>query len=198
MANSLRIALPIALLLLVACRSEPIHYHTLTPAQSSGGGGGNGPPILIESISVPPQVDRSQIVIRQGNTGLLVLETEWWGASLVDELKIALADQLDSSYSQRAMSLRVDVQRFDSIPGQYARMDVAWRLRFNDDEGRPVSRSCRTTAQTGAGLTIDELVAAHQNNVKRLVGAIMQEVDNPQNCPSSSWESLPSLGTLAK
>ena len=84
---------------------------------------------------MPPQVDRPQIVIRQGNSGLAILETEWWGASLVDELRSALVDQLVNNNPQRKVSVRLDVQRFDSIPGQYALIDVKWRLR-NLGEGR--------------------------------------------------------------
>ena len=79
MAFSPKITLLAALLLLTACRSDPIQFHTLTPAQPARG---NGDEIRIEGISVPPQVDRAQIVIRQGNSGLAILETDWWGASL--------------------------------------------------------------------------------------------------------------------
>ena len=69
---------------------------------------------------MPPQVDRPQIVIRQGNSGLAILETEWWGASLADELRSALTDQLSNTSGRGNVSVRIDVQRFDSIPGQYA------------------------------------------------------------------------------
>jgi uncharacterized lipoprotein YmbA len=78
---------------------------------------------------VPPQVDRPQIVIRQGNSGLAILETEWWGASLADELRSALIDQLNNTSGRGNVSVRIEVQRFDSIPGQYALIDAKWRLR---------------------------------------------------------------------
>jgi uncharacterized lipoprotein YmbA len=67
------------LALLAACRSDPIQFHTLTPAQLSSSGSTTD--IRIESLIVPPQVDRPQIVVRQGNTGMAILETQWWGAS---------------------------------------------------------------------------------------------------------------------
>ena len=89
MAFSLKIGLVTACVLLVACRSDPIQFHTLTPTQLSGTARGNGADIQIEGLSVPPQVDRPQIVIRQGNSGLAILETQWWAASLVDELRSA-------------------------------------------------------------------------------------------------------------
>lgn len=183
MAFSLKITLVTALLLLAACRSEPIQFHTLTPTQPGGASGGAD--IQIESITVPPQVDRPQIVIRQGNAGLAILETQWWGASLSDELRSALVDQLVNSNPRRKVSLRLDVQRFDSIPGQYALIDVKWRLR-NLGEGDAASVTCRSTLQTPSGASIDELVVAHQNNVKRLAATISQATTGTsKSCPSA-------------
>ncbi|AKV08969.1 MULTISPECIES: PqiC family protein [Pseudomonas] len=185
MVSSLKMTLVTALLLLAACRSEPIQFHTLTPAQLSGTARANGGEILIEGLSVPPQVDRPQIVIRQGNSGLAILETEWWAASLVDELRSALADQLANSNPQRKVSVRVEVQRFDSVPGQYALMDVKWRLR-SPGEGDTTLVSCRSTLQTPSGPSIDDLVLAQQNNVKRLAALISQAAaGSKKGCPAS-------------
>ncbi|WP_448724191.1 PqiC family protein [Pseudomonas farris] len=183
MAFSLKITLVTALLLLTACSSDPIRFHTLTPAQP--GVASSSGEIQIEAITVPPQVDRPQIVIRQGNVGLAILETEWWGASLVDELRSALVDQLVNNNLQRRVSLRLDVQRFDSIPGQYALIDVRWRLRSLGN-GDAAMITCRSTLQTAAGASIDDLVVAHQNNVKRLAAAISQAVGSQKGCPSAS------------
>ncbi|MCU1760845.1 PqiC family protein [Pseudomonas sp. 14P_8.1_Bac3] len=182
MVASMKIMLVTALMLLVACRSEPIQFHTLTPAQLSGTRGGGGE-IQIEGLSVPPQVDRPQIVIRQGNSGLAILETQWWAASLADELRSALVDQLANATPQRKVSVRIDVQRFDSIPGQYALMDVKWRLR-SAGEGDNALISCRSTLQTPSGPSIDDLVIAQQNNVKRLAALISRAASGTQKgCP---------------
>lgn len=185
MAFPLKITLVTACLLLAACRSDPIHFHTLTPALSSGAARGNGGEIQIEALSVPPQVDRPQIVIRQGNSGLAILETEWWAASLMDELRSALADQLANGNSQRKVSVRLDVQRFDSIPGQYGLIDVKWRLR-RAGEGDSALVTCRSTLQTPSGPSIEELVLAQQNNVKRLASLISSAAaGTPTGCPSA-------------
>ncbi|RON03347.1 hypothetical protein BK659_22845 [Pseudomonas brassicacearum] len=185
MPLSLKVSLLSLAVLLAACRSDPIHYHTLTPAQPATGSPG-GADIQIERVTVPPQVDRPQIVIRQGNSGLAILETEWWGASLSDELKSALVDQLSGTASQRKVSLRVDVQRFDSVPGHYALVDVKWRLKTAGTDASSAPPTCRTTLQTPAGSTIDDLVGAHQNNVKRLASLISKMASAPLNgCPSA-------------
>ncbi|MGR3888200.1 PqiC family protein [Pseudomonas sp. 1152_12] len=185
MTFPLKITSITALVLLAACRSEPIAFHTLTPAHWNNSAGADASGIRIESISVPPQVDRAQIVIRQGDSGVAILETQWWASSLADELKSALVDQLANSSARQAMSLRVEVQRFDSVPGQYALFDVRWRLRPSGGGDRP-ALTCRTTLQSPAGPTIDDVVVAHQNNVKRFAALISQTVDKSlQACPTA-------------
>jgi uncharacterized lipoprotein YmbA len=183
MALPLKITVLAACMLLGACRSDPISFHTLTPVQV--GSARPGAQIPIEAITVPPQVDRPQIVIRQGNSGLAILETQWWGASLADELRSALVDQLSNSSGRGDVSVRIEVQRFDSIPGQYALIDAKWRLRpLGDTDSGLVT--CRSTLQTPSGPSINELVTAQQNNVKRLAALISQAAGNPRGCPSSS------------
>ena len=185
MTFPLKITWVAPLLLLAACSSQPIAFHTLTPAHWNNSTRAEAAGIRIESISVPPQVDRPQIVIRQGNSGLAILETEWWAASLVDELSSALQDQLVNGNSQRKMSVRLDVQRFDSIPGQYGLIDVKWRLRKLGG-GDNALVTCRSTLQTPSGPSIDDLVAAQQSNVKRLAALITQAANGTQRgCPSA-------------
>lgn len=182
MAVSLRIALLMtALLLLGACRSEPIRFHTLTPAHAAAPA--PGAEIRIESISVPPQVDRPQVVIRQGESGVAILDNQWWAASLVDELRSAFAEQLSSRDPRRQVSVRLDVQRFDSIPGQYALLDVKWRLRQGGTGAQPL-QTCRTVLRSPAGVGIDALVLAHQQNIQRLAAVINQAADRGKaQCP---------------
>jgi len=184
MAFPLKITLVAALALLAACRSDPIEFHTLTPVQL-GASARTTSEIEIEVLTVPPQVDRPQIVVREGNTGMAILETQWWGASLVDELRSALADQMVNNNPQRKVSVLVEVLRFDSIPGQYGLIDVKWRLR-GVNQGDSGLITCRSTLQTPSGPSIDELVAAQQTNVKRLAALISQASAKTQGgCPAA-------------
>ncbi len=178
-----RITLLVALVALGACRSDPIQFHTLTPAQPAPSSHVAADEILIESVSVPPQVDRPQLVIRQGDSSLAILETQWWGATLVDELRSALIDQLSNTRAARKLSLRVDVQRFDSVPGQYALLDAKWRLRARESN---TQLTCRSTLQTAAGSSINDVVIAQQANVKRLVALISQAATSASvACPAT-------------
>ena len=172
-------------LLLTACRSDPIHYHTLMPTQAPAVSDSSHLDIQIERLSLPPQVDRPQIVVRQGNSGLAVLETEWWGASLADELQSALVDLLPSNGASHKIGLRLDVQRFDSVPGQYALLETKWRLRALTTGDNTPSLSCRSVFRTASGVTIEDLVAAHQHNVQALATLITQAAsDGRSTCPS--------------
>lgn len=185
MTLPLKITWVTALLLLGACSSEPIAFHTLTPAHWNNAPRAQAAGIRIESITVPPQVDRAQIVIREGDSGLAILETQWWAASLADELKSALVDQLASSDARQAVSLRVEVQRFDSVPGQYALLDARWRLRPVGAGDRP-GLTCRSTLQSPAGPSIDDVVVAHQNNLKRFAALINSAAGSYlTQCPSA-------------
>ena len=185
MTFPLKLTLVAALVLLAACRSEPIAFHTLTPVHWNNSTQAQASDIRIVSISVPPQVDRAQLVIRQGDSGVGILETQWWAATLADELKSALVDQLANSHSRQPLSLRLEVQRFDSVPGQYALIDVRWRLRSsNGADTAPLT--CRTTLQTPAGPRIDDLVAAHQNNLKRFAALVSKTADTSlKACPDT-------------
>ncbi|QYX54290.1 PqiC family protein [Pseudomonas sp. S07E 245] len=184
MTSPCKLMLLVTLALMAACRSEPIQFHTLMPTQVSRSPAGSE--IAIESVSVPAQVDRAQIVVRQGASGLAILETQWWGASLADELRSALAEQLSSGVPGQQRSVRIIVQRFDSVPGQYALLDTKWRLRV----AAGASLDCRSVVQSPAGASIDAVVTAHQRNLMRLASLINQTARNPQaGCAAS-----PSLG----
>ncbi|UVM58385.1 PqiC family protein [Pseudomonas sp. B21-012] len=179
MAHAFKIAVLSLALLLAACRSDPIHYHTLIPQQPAAASSAD---VLLEQVSVPPQVDRPQVVIRQSNSSLAILETEWWGASLADELRNALVNQFANSSAQPRLGLRVEVQRFDSVPGQYALFDARWRLRAGNGGA---ALNCRSVIQTPAGASIDALVLAHQQNLKRFTELVSQAASGgASRCPA--------------
>lgn len=186
MHTSFTASLLLVLASLAACRSAPVHYHTLMPLLV--GTSHSVQPtsnLLIERVTVPPQVDRTQIVLRQGDNGLTVLETEWWGASLADELQSALVDQLNQDpMFARKTSLRVDVQRFDLVPGRYALLDVKWRLRSKPTDGGSAQElSCQGVLQARSGRSVEELVRAQQENLRGIAKLI--GMSDQGQCPSS-------------
>jgi uncharacterized lipoprotein YmbA len=165
----------IVCLLLSACRSDPVHYHTLTPLPTASARTAQaGNDVQIERVTVPPQVDRSQIVIRQGANALVILETDWWGASLADEVESALINQFSATVGNDSRTtLRIDVQRFDLVPGQYALLDARWRIRSGPPGGKTVNElTCQSRFQAPATGDIEALVMAQQANLQKLATVI--------------------------
>jgi uncharacterized lipoprotein YmbA len=171
------VALLAVFLLLMACRSDPVHYHTLTPLFS-----GNprlpqpGNDLQIERVVVPPQVDRSQIVIRQNASELILLETDWWGASLAEEVQSALTLALGSRPdSDTKMTLRITVLRFDLVPGHYALLDARWRIRSGQVGSQNMKELvCQSVFQTPSGVAVDDLVLAQQASLRNLAAALSE------------------------
>jgi len=160
------------------CSSTPNNYHTLVPNEPVRE---SGQPIQVTRVVVPPQVDRPQLVVRQGQSGLAILETEWWGANLVDEFRSALQDQLGGPAGSGNAALRVDVQRFDTVPGRYASLDAVWRLKRVGQ----AELTCRTSVQTVADNSITSLVNAHQANLRKLAEAVRGSAGR-SSCPPSA------------
>lgn len=148
---------------LAACTSPATHYYTLLPTSESAPKVGAPADFQFELLTVrmPVQVDQPQLVVRQDQGRLAILDNERWGAPLADEFHDALAAQMErqlgvrdlaglpKNAGQPVVSLQADVRRFDSVPGQYALVDVVWSLsrRGNDDS----KRTTLTLRQRGQG-----------------------------------------------
>jgi hypothetical protein len=136
-------------------------------------------------VLVPPQVDHAQWVVRQPDDSLLMLEQDRWAAPLADELRGAVADRLSARWGavdvrgvalpvQAAWRVRIDVQRFDSIPGREARIEGTWSLSTTRGGTTLVCRSVLAESVSGPG--VPPLAAAHRRAVARLADEIGQKV----------------------
>jgi uncharacterized lipoprotein YmbA len=179
--NLITAALAVAL---GACGSAPtLRYYTLVPP--AGGESTVAPstqPFQFEllPVAVPAQVDQPQLVVRQGGQGVAVLQGERWVAPLGDELRSALSADLTrdfraqdvsglTSQGKGAVRIRLDVRRFESVPGSYAYMDAAWSVRPLKG-GEPLACTSRISETVGAGY--EALVQGHQQAINRLAGQI--------------------------
>jgi uncharacterized lipoprotein YmbA len=183
-----------------ACSSVPaMRYYTLVPP--AGGETSVAPatqPFQFEllPVSVPAQVDQPQLVVRQGGQGVAVLQGERWVAPLGDELRSALSADLTrdfraqdvsglASQGKGAVRIKLDVRRFESVPGSYAFIDAAWSVRPLKG-GEPLACTSRISETVGTGY--DALVQGHQQAVTRLAGQIgvvagAIAAGHPARCP---------------
>lgn len=177
--------------LLAGCAGDklPERFHTLLPAQRvPTAAATQGAPLHVDvlPVGVPAQVDHAQFVVRQPDDSLLLLEQDRWAAPLQDELRAAIVERLGTHWGAvdvRGVALplpsiwrvRVDVQRFESIPGREARLESAWSVSSTQRGGATLV--CRSAiAESAPAGGIAELAAAHRRAAARLADEIGQRL----------------------
>src|SRR5579871_1376367 len=118
---------------LCGCRSAPVTYYTLTPADGGDTASASArPPMQAVLVlrSLPAGLDTTQILIRTDDTALHVEELGRWVAPLGDELRGALVDALRRQYG----IIVLDSPRHGDAP--VPRIGLVVR-KFDIAEGRP-------------------------------------------------------------
>lgn len=187
-AIALRFAAALGSLALGGCLSTvPTHYHTLLGAAAEGNA--PSPPasflIDVQPVGIPAQVDRPQLVVRDGG-GMIPLEQERWIAPLADEARAALSADLSRELGTadvagqprpdgaKVVSVKVDVRRFDSVPGAYAAIDAVWSLNVNAPNAQALV--CASAARESVGPGYDELVLGHRRALAAVASRIAAAV----------------------
>lgn len=192
----------LALLCLGACAAAPLQYYTLTSPVASPAAA-PAPPRWIDvlPVGVPAQVDAPQLVLRQGNGQLAVLERQQWAAPLAAEIRGALIAELARQAGVRDVHglpppadvplhrLKLDVQTFETMPGRGVRWEAVWSLR--GVSGSKLALTCVFVAGEAVGQEPLALVEGHQRILRRLAGQIAAALaqaaaGTPGTCPASS------------
>ena len=178
------VAIGVALFALLAgCSSTPPpRHHTLMPAPAATARPPAPAGLLVWEVlpvAVPASVDRPQWVVQTVDGSLAVLEQERWVAPLGEEIRAALNDRLTQVVGASALSaeprmrwrVRIDVQRFNSVPGREARLAATWTLS-SDAEAVAALRCHGEYVQTPAASGYVALAQGHQQAVAALADAI--------------------------
>jgi uncharacterized lipoprotein YmbA len=154
---------------LAACSSAPTHFHTLIPPSATPGSVAAPFAIDVQAVGVPPQVDQPALVLRQGASGIAVLDGERWASPLGDEIRGALSADLSTrlgthdvhglprAKDAKVIRVQFDVRRFDSEVGGSATLEAGWSVRMAD-----IATTCASRVSEPAGSSYDSLVEAHQ------------------------------------
>ncbi|WP_113625628.1 PqiC family protein [Pectobacterium peruviense] len=175
----------VVIALLSACSSPPVHYHTLLAPASSAATTAHTAPFFIDvlPVGVPAQIDTSQLVIRQGNSGAVVLDNERWLSPLGEEIRTALSAGLTQRLNTQDVSglvraaetpvvrIHLQVRRFDSWPGQFVTFDADWSLSATGGEGR-TRLLCRSQFTELAASGDTTMLQAQQQVITRLAEQI--------------------------
>jgi uncharacterized protein len=171
----------ILLLALAACRtSAPSRFYTLDPtATADGGAAAANYAVAVGPVSIPPIVDRPQFVVQVAPNRITVDEFNRWASPLDDNIARTVAGDLAVLLgTPRVVTgplapslapmyrVAIDVQRFESVPGQNVVVDAVWAVQKGTTRG---ARSGRTVAREPvAGAGFDALAAAHSRALAKV------------------------------
>jgi uncharacterized lipoprotein YmbA len=158
--------------------TPPAHFYTLsalpTPAASP-----SNLSVSVGPVSVPAVVDRPQFVVTTGANQVALDDFNQWASPLQNNIARVVAENLAAMLGTPGVMLSsqsigadvayraaIDVQRFESMPGEAANFDAVWTVRRSQDGA---SRTGRTTVREPSPETgYAALAAAHSRALARL------------------------------
>lgn len=177
---------------LAACsRSPRVTFYTLEPgAHVESAAATAVTAVSVGPVTLPEVVDRPQLVVRVAANRVEILETHRWAEPLKGEIPRLIAENLRrllgsnrvSSYPQHAgvdadYRVLVDIQRFDSSPGEAVTVEAVWSVRRVVGGEAKTGRSQVREPVDAVGY--DPLVAAYGRALlavsRDLAGAIRDE-----------------------
>jgi uncharacterized lipoprotein YmbA len=175
----------------VGCTSVPVRYYTLTPRPDKTSPASKMSfAIDVRVVHTPPQLNRSELMVRTGPTEVTLLENERWASPVTDEIKDAVRLGLQRRLGRTAgmqaaftkLTLDLDVQHFEAEFGQYALLTASWSATLSATGQR--SNGARVTTCT---FQADEkirtgyagIVEGYQREIAALADAIVAVLTSP-------------------
>lgn len=183
-----RFLIPVAFAgLLTACASTTPTYYTLqasnaAPAAAPAAQAWKG--FQLRRMDVPAQLDRRSFVLTQTAGGQVnLLNDSQWASPLPDEMSLALVSGLQdrlgvpqlASAAPKTPLWQIDVlvQRFESVYGERATLELSWTLTPVGFEGK--TQQCRWLDSEPAS-SVPELVQAHRQLQQRWADALAAQM----------------------
>jgi uncharacterized lipoprotein YmbA len=184
-----------ALLALAGCGSSPkTNFYTLYSGAAAPAAVPAKSPyvVAIGAVALPDGLDRPQIVLRGAGSQVSFSDYERWVGALKDEIALTVAASLKQALGGASVfaypasagmaadiNLLLYVQRFDSVLGDAATVEVAWQLIPAKGVSRNGSAAAREPV---SGPGYDALVAAHARAlaaVSRDIAAAISSMRSP-------------------
>ncbi len=199
---------------LAACGSAPVvHLHSLMPSDVGTATGARARPagdkpliLVLDPIRMAAQVDQPQWLVQLPDGSLASLEQERWASPLRDEFQQAVLETLVVGYgavelrhsgnavsnASSALRVAIDVRRFESVPGEEARIEGSWTITAASLSA-PVATAplhCEWLIRERAPGPLSALAQAHRRAVARMadgIGAAMVSMKRgePPMCPTA-------------
>ncbi|HET9989748.1 MAG TPA: PqiC family protein [Kofleriaceae bacterium] len=175
------------LIVLLGCRSASTHYYTLvSPADDAPKPASNELQLDVLPVDVPPDVDRAEIVVREGPGEVTPVDTRAWIAPLPHELRRAFADDLTRVLGARDIAgltptagvptyrVKLAVQRFESVLGDHALIEAVSTVR--EATGNTPALVCSHRAREAARAGYEGIAEAHQKALVAIATQIAGEI----------------------
>ncbi len=178
--------LVLALVVAVGCRSSSSRYYTLVAAPDAEQAvATNELQLDVLPVDVPPEVDRAEIVVREGPGELTPVDTRSWIAPLPLEIRRAFSDELTRNLGARDISgvtadglptyrIKLVVQRFESFLGKRAVIDAISTVR--EMSGTSPALVCSHHASEPAREGYGGLAQAHQRALAQIAKQVAASV----------------------
>jgi uncharacterized protein len=164
--------------LVTACASPASHFYTLSAANAPAAASSNLS-MVIGPVSLPAVVDRPQIVVTTGPNQVRLDEFNQWASPLQNNISRVVAENLVAILGTPRVILfsqtlgvdadyrvAIEVQRFESAPGEAATLDAVWTVSRTKDSKLQTGRTTVREAALDKGY--DALAAAHSSALARL------------------------------
>ena len=139
--------------------------------------------VEIGPVTVPAAVDRPQIVLRMDANRVALQEQSRWAEPLKESIPRIVASNLAALLGDVQVAaespdatvaadcrVKIDIQRFDSVLGKAATLEVLWRMI--DNGGGTATHGRFLISEPVGGQGYDAIVAAHS----RALAALSQEI----------------------
>jgi uncharacterized lipoprotein YmbA len=177
----------------VGCTSAPVRYYTLTPPPAKALPASQATlAIDVRVVRLPPQLNRSELMVRTGLTEVTLLENERWASPLNNEIKDALRLELQRRLSRMtglrpaytSLTLDIDVQHLDAELGRYALLEASWSAALSATGRRSsgawaMTCTFRSDEKVHAGYA--GMVEGYQREIAALADAIAAVLTSPSS-----------------
>jgi uncharacterized lipoprotein YmbA len=187
------------LAILTGCASAPTHFLTLVPMGNGSAGAVSAlSGLQVESVAVPADVDQPELVVRESDGSVALLETERWIAPLADQIRLSLNLALErraepvaapAAAAAQPVRIRVEVRRFDAVPARYALLESIATLSIAapaaGNGAAPTAGSvaapaagklaCETSLRVPVGAGFTALAEGFQSAIDELAGDLTRQ-----------------------
>jgi len=172
--------------LAAGCASSPARFYTLS-ATAAPGAAASKISLAVGPVTIPPAVDRPQIVVSTSANQVTLDDFNRWASPLQDNLGSVVAENLVALLGTPRVTLfpqtlgtdvdyrvQIEIRNFESAPGKSAALDALWTVRRTKDGKTETGRT--SVRENVADSGYEALAAAHSRGVARLSQDIAEVV----------------------